>query len=111
MTPGRMRAHGFRIKSSRFTRREERSMSSKPKEHRETQPDPSSVKQAGSAQTSMSDSARHKEIRIRAYEIYIERERDGQPGDELSDWLQAERERSANGRDVSAQSTPRDTAK
>jgi DUF2934 family protein len=30
------------------------------------------------------------EIRLRAYEIYLER--DGLPGDELDDWLRAERE-------------------
>lgn len=65
-------------------------MSSKPKQQRETEPDSISTKQAESAQTSVSDSACHEEIRIRAYEIYIER--DGRPGDELSDWLQAERE-------------------
>jgi hypothetical protein len=32
----------------------------------------------------------HEEIRGRAYEIYLER--DGLPGDELDDWLRAERE-------------------
>jgi Protein of unknown function (DUF2934) len=32
----------------------------------------------------------HEEIRRRAYEIYLER--DGHPGDELDDWLRAERE-------------------
>jgi Protein of unknown function (DUF2934) len=48
----------------------------------------------GVGQTSVSNSARHEEIRIRAYEIYIER--DGQPGDELSDWVQAEREVESN---------------
>ena len=32
----------------------------------------------------------HEEIRQRAYEIYLER--DGRPGDELDDWLRAERE-------------------
>jgi len=32
----------------------------------------------------------HDEIRRRAYEIYLER--DGLPGDELDDWLRAERE-------------------
>ena len=32
----------------------------------------------------------HDEIRRRAYEIYLER--DGHPGDELDDWLRAERE-------------------
>jgi hypothetical protein len=32
----------------------------------------------------------HEEIRGRAYEIYLER--GGQPGGEMDDWLQAERE-------------------
>jgi hypothetical protein len=32
----------------------------------------------------------HEEIRCRAYEIYLER--NGLPGDELDDWLRAERE-------------------
>ena len=36
------------------------------------------------------NSALDEEIRHRAYEIYLAR--DGQPGDELDDWLQAERE-------------------
>jgi hypothetical protein len=36
------------------------------------------------------NSARNEEIRRRAYEIY--RERGEQPGRELDDWLQAERE-------------------
>jgi Protein of unknown function (DUF2934) len=35
-------------------------------------------------------STREQEIRIRAYEIYLQR--GGQPGYELEDWLQAERE-------------------
>jgi len=35
-------------------------------------------------------STHEKEIRIRAYEIYLQR--GGQPGSELEDWLQAERE-------------------
>ncbi len=65
-------------------------MSSKPKEHQDTETDSVSARQAESSQTSAPDFARHEEIRIRAYEIYIER--DGQPGDELSDWLQAERD-------------------
>ena len=39
---------------------------------------------------SAADSPRLEEIRIRAYEIYIER--GGQPGHDLEDWLQAERE-------------------
>ena len=36
------------------------------------------------------NSTRHEEIRSRAFEIYLER--GGQPGRELDDWLQAERE-------------------
>jgi hypothetical protein len=32
----------------------------------------------------------HEEITSRAFEIYLER--DGRPGDELDDWLRAERE-------------------
>jgi len=36
------------------------------------------------------NSARDEEIRRRAYEIYLERGE--QPGRELDDWLQAERE-------------------
>ena len=36
------------------------------------------------------NSARDEEIRRRAYEIYLAR--DGQPGGELDDWLQAKRE-------------------
>lgn len=71
-------------------------MSSKPKQQRDTEPDPTSAKRVESAQTSVSDSARHEEVRIRAYEIYIERH--GQPGDDLSDWLQAEREVESKGR-------------
>jgi len=40
--------------------------------------------------TSANHSPRPEEIRLRAYEIYIER--GGVPGNELDDWLQAERE-------------------
>jgi len=36
------------------------------------------------------DSLREQEIRNRAYEIYLQR--GGQPGYEVDDWLQAERE-------------------
>ena len=39
------------------------------------------------------DSTREQEIRNRAYEIYLER--GGQPGCEVDDWLQAERELSS----------------
>ena len=38
----------------------------------------------------LAHSAHEQQIRIRAYEIYLQR--GGQPGYELEDWLQAERE-------------------
>ena len=46
--------------------------------------------QAEAPDVSPGNSAREEEIRRRAYEIYIER--GTQPGRELDDWLQAERE-------------------
>jgi hypothetical protein len=43
------------------------------------------------AENSSADQAStHEQIRRRAYEIYLER--DGFPGNELDDWLRAERE-------------------
>jgi hypothetical protein len=39
---------------------------------------------------SVNDKPSHEEIRLRAYEIYLEC--GGLPGKELDDWLQAERE-------------------
>jgi hypothetical protein len=36
------------------------------------------------------ESSREDEIRTRAYEIFLRR--GGQPGDEIDDWLEAERE-------------------
>lgn len=65
-------------------------MSSKPKEDRKSEHHETAAKQSESAKISVVDSARHEEIRIRAYEIYIER--CGQPGHDRDDWLQAERE-------------------
>jgi len=46
--------------------------------------------QPGAEDTSANHAPGHEEIRRRAYEIYLER--DGLPGDELDDWLRAERE-------------------
>jgi hypothetical protein len=46
--------------------------------------------QAETGEASVRISARDEEIRRRAYEIYLERGE--QPGLELDDWLQAERE-------------------
>jgi hypothetical protein len=65
-------------------------MSLQTKEHRNSKPIANSPTQAESAETSAADSPRLEEIRIRAYEIYIER--GGQPGHDVDDWLQAERE-------------------
>jgi hypothetical protein len=45
---------------------------------------------AGEGDVSVGNSARTKDIGRRAYEIYLERGE--QPGRELDDWLQAERE-------------------
>jgi hypothetical protein len=43
------------------------------------------------AENSSADQASsHEQIRLRAYEVYLER--GGFPGNELDDWLQAERE-------------------
>jgi hypothetical protein len=46
-------------------------------------------------------STREHEIRRRAYEIYLER--GAQPGLELEDWLQAERELKSNESDLPAE--------
>jgi hypothetical protein len=65
------------------------SMSSKPKGNGSTGSQAASVKVAPE-EASTRNSAGDEEIRRRAYEIYLER--DEQPGRELDDWLQAERE-------------------
>jgi hypothetical protein len=62
-------------------------MSSKPKK---TESIESEVVGTDTGDASVGNSARDEEIRRRAYEIYLAR--DGQPGGELDDWLQAERE-------------------
>ncbi len=46
--------------------------------------------QSRAEDTSTNRTPSHEEIRFRAYEIYLER--GGLPGNELDDWLQAERE-------------------
>ena len=65
------------------------SMSSKPNRKRisEIRATSSQVQTGG---VSVVNSTREEEIRRRAYEIYLERGE--QPGRELDDWLQAERE-------------------
>ncbi len=62
-------------------------MSSKPKKNESIE---SEVVGADTGEASVGNSTRDEEIRRRAYEIYLAR--DGQPGGELDDWLQAERE-------------------
>lgn len=62
-------------------------MPSKPKVHASTE---TSATQAPRGESSAGNSVREEEIRRRAYEIYLEGGE--QPGRELEDWLQAERE-------------------
>jgi len=64
-------------------------MSSKPKRIEITEPQ-ATFTQSGTDEVSVGNSARDEEIRRRAYEIYLERGE--QPGHDLDDWLQAERE-------------------
>ena len=64
------------------------SMSSKPKGNAE--PHAISAQAALTREASVGNAERDKEIRRRAYEIYLERGE--QPGRELDDWLQAEGE-------------------
>ena len=64
-------------------------MLSKPKENGRTEFQATSVHVA-SEEASTGNSARSEEIKRRGYEIYLERGE--QPGRELDDWLQAERE-------------------
>ena len=71
------------------TRKKEKSVPSKPKRNGSIEAE-SAATQADTGEVSVEDSARDEEIRRRSYEIYLERGE--QPGRELDDWLQAERE-------------------
>jgi len=64
-------------------------MSPKPKRNGTTEPQATSTV-AETGEVAVRNSAREEEIRRRAYEIYLERGE--QPGRDLDDWLQAERE-------------------
>jgi hypothetical protein len=64
-------------------------MSSNPKRIRSEEPQATFV-HAERAGKSARSAAREDEIRLRAHEIYLKRGE--QPGSELDDWLQAERE-------------------
>ncbi len=65
-------------------------MASKAKTIGSTEPQ---AETAVEAREGLLDSTREQEIRDRAYEIYLQR--GGQPGAEVEDWLQAERELSS----------------
>ena len=52
--------------------------------------EPMQTETAAEEREGLLDQTREQEIRNRAYEIYLQRGE--QPGDELSDWLQAEGE-------------------
>ena len=64
-------------------------MSSKPKASGSTEAKQPSTA-VGEEERSVVNSAREQEIKRRAYEIYLERGEE--PGRDLEDWLQAERE-------------------
>jgi hypothetical protein len=70
-------------------RKKEMSMSSKPNRN-VSKPLQASSTQAETGEVAVGNSAPDEEIRRRAYEIHLERGE--QPGRELDDWLQAERE-------------------
>ena len=65
-------------------------MPSKSKGNIATAANVSPIQAEKTAEASVRNTAREDEIRLRAYEIYLERGE--QPGRELDDWLQAERE-------------------
>ena len=65
----------------------EMSVSSKPNSNEKS---PETERARSRAAEGPDGKSAHNEIRRRAYEIYIER--GGQPGGEIDDWLQAERE-------------------
>jgi hypothetical protein len=67
----------------------ETNMSSKPKASGSVEAKQPSLEVAGE-ERSVINSAREQEIRRRAYELYLERGEE--PGRDLEDWLQAERE-------------------
>jgi hypothetical protein len=72
-----------------MARKKETGMSSKQERNEITEPQATSA-HAETGEVSAGNLARDEEIRRRAYEIYLERGE--QPGRELNDWLQAERE-------------------
>jgi hypothetical protein len=84
-----MHKHASTININPITRKRDVSMSSKPKRAESIEPQSTST-QAETSEVSAGNLAHDEEIRRRAYEIYLERGEE--PGRELDDWLQAERE-------------------
>jgi len=66
------------------------SMSAKPNRSESTGPQSIPTLAKETRQSAMGNTTREQDIRRRAYEIYLERGQE--PGDELDDWLKAERE-------------------
>ena len=75
-------------------------MSSKSKEHQKVESQATFASKGEAVSASAADSPLIERIRIRAYEIYMER--GGQPGHDLDDWLQAERELEPKARSANA---------
>ena len=65
-------------------------MPSKSKGNTATAANVSPIQAEETAEASVRNAAREDEIRLRAYEIYLQR--GGEPGREMDDWLQAESE-------------------
>ena len=85
-----MRKLASTTNSDPITKTREMSMSSKPKRIESTEPKAINIQAAETGEASLGNGRRHEEIRLRAYEIYLERGQ--QSRCELDDWLQAERE-------------------
>jgi hypothetical protein len=77
------------VNSNPITGKREMSMSANPKRQLSTEPQPASI-HPGTGGVSAENPTREEKIRRRAYEIYLEGGE--QPGREMEDWLQAERE-------------------
>jgi hypothetical protein len=84
-----MHAYASTINSDPVTKAEEMSMSSKPKRTESAEPQTASA-QVDTPEASVRKLASDEDIRRRAYEIYLRRGE--QPGHDLDDSLQAERE-------------------
>jgi hypothetical protein len=78
-----------RINSNPVTGKE-MNMPSKSKGKIATAANVSPIQAEETAEASVRNAAREDEIRLRAYEIYLQR--GAEPGREVDDWLQAERE-------------------